>query len=294
MSPKRGSLRLGVVILADRDWSVVREEFRAVEALGFDHAWTYDHMSLGRSPAAPMQAAMTVLAAAAVSTERIGLGTLVATPNLHHPVALAYEFVTLDRLAPGRIVCGIGSGGLGQDSQATSLELSLGARLRRFEEFAEIVSALIRDGEVSHDGGHYSIGRARMNVRPGSGGLAVGVAATGPRAAAVAARHADLWITSGPDGGPYDIASAAPRLREQWEWVREACERAGRDPGGLRRLLMTGSRIRGDLDSLSAFEEVLEVAGELGFTDLAVHWPRPDLDLPGQAGILEQIAAYRS
>ena len=71
---------MGVVILADRDWPVLREESAGSE-LGFDRAWTYDHLILGRGPEAPFQAAVPVLAAAAVSTQRVGLGTLMATPS---------------------------------------------------------------------------------------------------------------------------------------------------------------------------------------------------------------------
>src|SRR5659263_558528 len=48
---------------------------------GFDHAWTYDHLAWRSLADEPWFATVPLLAAAGAVTERIGLGTWVASPN---------------------------------------------------------------------------------------------------------------------------------------------------------------------------------------------------------------------
>ena len=64
-------------------------------------------------PDGPWHAAVPVLAAAAAVTERVRLGTLVATPNFRHPVTLARDALALDDLSNGRLDLGLGPGSEG-------------------------------------------------------------------------------------------------------------------------------------------------------------------------------------
>jgi alkanesulfonate monooxygenase SsuD/methylene tetrahydromethanopterin reductase-like flavin-dependent oxidoreductase (luciferase family) len=73
------------------------------EDAGFDIFQVGDHV--GAEPSA-----LICLAAAAVATERIRLGTLVLNNGLHHPVPLAQEVATLDQLSNGRLEVGLGAG----------------------------------------------------------------------------------------------------------------------------------------------------------------------------------------
>ena len=66
--------------------------------------------------AAAQCAFIPTLTAAAMSTERIRLGTFVASPNYRHPVPFAKDVATLDQVAGGRVVLGLGSGGTGFDA----------------------------------------------------------------------------------------------------------------------------------------------------------------------------------
>ena len=90
--------------------------WRRAEALGFDHAWTYDHLAWRSLRDSPWFGAVPTLTAAAMATERIRLGTLVASPNFRHPVPFATELVTLDDISGGRLTLGIGAGGDGWDA----------------------------------------------------------------------------------------------------------------------------------------------------------------------------------
>jgi alkanesulfonate monooxygenase SsuD/methylene tetrahydromethanopterin reductase-like flavin-dependent oxidoreductase (luciferase family) len=286
------SMRLGVVILPDRDWSQSSADWRRAEELGFAHAWTYDHLTFGRLPDAPWYAAVPTLAAAALATRRIRLGTLVATPNLRHPVPFAQDLLTLERLSGGRLIAGIGSGGKGPDSRALAYEAPTPmARAERFTEFTEILAALLRGDLVERRGHFYEVGGARLRLPSAQPAVPLLIAATGPRGINLAARHAAIWATSGPDGEPQLMVEAEPALREQSHRLDDACTAVGRDPSTIDRLLMTGTRIRDDLVSVDAFTDIAGRAREIGFTDLVVHWPRSQDPFRADIDVLERIAA---
>src|SRR5688500_5804313 len=103
-------MRIGVVILPDLRWPEARERWRRAEQLGLDHAWTYDHIAWGELRDAPWFGSVPLLAAVAASTDRIRIGTLVASPNFRHPVPFARELLALDDISGGRLTVGLGSG----------------------------------------------------------------------------------------------------------------------------------------------------------------------------------------
>jgi alkanesulfonate monooxygenase SsuD/methylene tetrahydromethanopterin reductase-like flavin-dependent oxidoreductase (luciferase family) len=60
--------------------------WRRAEELGFDHAWTYDHLVWAGLPDSPWYGTTPTLAAAAMVTVDDPVGTLVTSPNYRHPV----------------------------------------------------------------------------------------------------------------------------------------------------------------------------------------------------------------
>src|SRR6478735_1624105 len=111
-------VRLGVVILPDERWTDGGARWTRAEELGFDHAWTYDHLAWRSLRDSTWFACVPTLTAAAGVTERIRLGPLVASPNFREPVTFAKELMTLDDVSAGRLTVGIGSGGEGWDATA--------------------------------------------------------------------------------------------------------------------------------------------------------------------------------
>lgn len=95
-------MRHGIVLLTDLPWREARPRWEAAEALGFDHAWTYDHLIWSGLPESPWTGAFPTLAAAAAVTERIGLGTFVASPNYRHPYVLLRDAVGLADISGDR------------------------------------------------------------------------------------------------------------------------------------------------------------------------------------------------
>ncbi|NHC16650.1 LLM class flavin-dependent oxidoreductase, partial [Motilibacter deserti] len=89
-------MRVGVVLLPEFRWSEAEPLWRRAEELGFDSAWTYDHMSWRSFRDSTWMAAVPTLTAAACVASRIRLGTLVASPNFRHPATFAKDLVALD------------------------------------------------------------------------------------------------------------------------------------------------------------------------------------------------------
>ncbi len=75
------------------------------EKAGFDSLWVGDSLL-----ARPRHDPLTLLAAVAARTSRVELGTSVLLPALRNPVVLAQQVSTLDRIAEGRVILGVGIG----------------------------------------------------------------------------------------------------------------------------------------------------------------------------------------
>ena len=107
---------IGVLLLPTDPWPETVARVQRLEALGYDHLWTYDHLTWRRYRERPWHAAIPWLTGVACATSRVEIGTLVASPNIRHPVTLAQEAITLDHVSGGRFVLGVGTGGIGFDS----------------------------------------------------------------------------------------------------------------------------------------------------------------------------------
>lgn len=287
-------MRLGVVILPEDRWATAADMWRRAEQLGFDHAWTYDHLAWRDLRDSSWFAAIPTLTAAASVTSTIRLGTLVASPNFRHPVALARELITLDDVSGGRFTLGIGAGGEGWDATILGQEpWSRRERSDRFGEFVDLLDLLLRQSETSFDGRFWSAVEARSH--PGcvqQPRLPFAVAGAGPKAMRVVARHASTWVTNGErwaGGSKLGAVDGAAVVARQRRMLDEACEAEGRDPAEIDTLVLTGLQLDPGLDSPDAFAETKAAYAEAGVTDLVVHWPRPSEPYAGDPAILERL-----
>jgi alkanesulfonate monooxygenase SsuD/methylene tetrahydromethanopterin reductase-like flavin-dependent oxidoreductase (luciferase family) len=286
-------VRYGIVILADRRWADSARRWQLAEQYGFDHAWTYDHLGWRDLVDGPWFDAVPTLAAAATVTSRIGLGTLVASPNFRHPVSFARQLTALDDLSGGRFVLGLGAGAGGPSFDAAVLgqpPLTVRERADRFAEFTELLDLLLREDHVTWRGRYYAAVDARnlpgCVQRPR---IPFVVAANGRRAIGLAARFGDGWVTTGDRSGGLDawwlsVAEAAGRLDE-------ALDAAGRPRDAIGRYLSMDASGVFSLSSPDCFAEMTFRASELGFTDVITHWPRESGSYAGDESVLETVAA---
>ena len=261
-------MRIGVLLLPTDPWAETVERARRLEALGFDHLWTYDHLSWRRYRDRDWHAAVPWLTGLAASTSRVRVGTMVTSPNFRHPVTLAKDAMTLDHVAGGRLTLGVGAGGVGFDSTVLGdAVLSPGDLADRLVEFVEVLDRLLREPATSHRGRWYVVDEARMLPgcvqRPR---VPLAIAAAGPRTIALTGRLGDEWITYADDA----------TVRSHAAMLDDACVAAGRDPSSVRRVFLAGNNDERPLASMEAFVDFHGRRAELGFTDLVLHHPRAD------------------
>jgi len=288
-------LRVGVVILPDRPWREARPIWERAEAMGFDHAWAYDHLAWRALRDGPWFGAIPTLTAAAAVTSRLRLGPLVAHPTYRHPMPFAKELITLDDVSAGRLTLGLGAGTPGWDSTMLGgPPWSARERMDRFVEFVELTDRLLRSSDVTSEGRYYSVTEARMipgcTQRPR---VPFAIAAAGPRGMRLAARLGDLWVTTGDrtKRGPVPLSEGSSDVAAQMARLDEACAEAGRDPATLDRLVVLGPTLDGGLSSVDAFTEAAGRYAEIGVTDLVVHWPRDGEPYRADPAVFERIFA---
>ena len=287
-------MRLSTVILPIYRWSEGRSIWRRAEAMGFHAAYTYDHLSWRTFRDRTWFGAISTLAAAAVATDRLRLGTLVTSPNFRHPVTLAKELMTLDDVSDGRLTVGIGSGGVGFDATVLGqAPWSASERTERFEEFVPMLHRLLTQRSTTQPGAFYAAEEARMI--PGcvqQPRVPFVIAATGPRGLALAAAYGRGWVTygspAGTDAVPADHVPVV--ISSQMDQLREACSRQGRAYDELDKLMLQGSSAERPLRSLDAFVDWAGRYQALGMTELVIHWPVPESIFDCELDLFETIA----
>ena len=279
------------MILPELPWSEARHRWRRAEELGFDHAWTYDHLGWRDLVEGPWFDAVPTLTAAALETSTIRLGTLVASANFRHPVAFARAITALDDISAGRLLLGLGAGGLGFDATVLGEdELPPKARVARFREFVTLLDAVLTGESTTWAGEFFAAVDARSTPgcvqRPRAPFV---IAANAPRSIALAAEYGQGWITTGV---------AADDLESWWAGVAERADRftaalaeRGRAGEDVPRYLMLDSSPVFSLSSIGLFTEMTERAATLGFTDVITHWPRPAGWYAGDERLLDELPA---
>jgi len=202
------------------------------ETLGFgaffrsDH---YLHMS-GDGLPGPTDA-WTTLAGLARDTSTIRLGTLMTSATFRYPGPLAVQVAQVDQMSGGRVELGIGAGWFEAEHDAYGIPFPpTGERFDRLEEQLAVITGLWETsygGRFEHAGTHYPITDSPALPKPVQqprppvliGGFGK------RRTPALAARYADEFNV------PF---ASADQNREQFERVRKACERDGRDPATMR------------------------------------------------------------
>jgi alkanesulfonate monooxygenase SsuD/methylene tetrahydromethanopterin reductase-like flavin-dependent oxidoreductase (luciferase family) len=145
---------------------------RRAEAAGWDAVLLEDYVCYSNDPNAPATDVWPVLAALAVQTERITLGTSVTPMPRLRPWRLAREAVAVDHLSGGRLVLGVGIGDAGEAlvGDASFLRFGEERNIRRRGEMTDeglaILDGLWRGEPFSFDGQHYRVEEVTFLPRP--------------------------------------------------------------------------------------------------------------------------------
>ena len=204
-----------------RSWQETLVTARHVEAVGLDSAWIADHLFIQAPDGARGGSleALTTLTALATATSRIELGTLVLCDPFRHPAVLAKMAGTIQEIAGGRFVLGLGCGWHQPEFDAYGIPFD--DKVQRFEESARAVTAMLRGESYSHAGKVYTFEDAVLLPKPEHPTRLL-VAAKGPRMLRLTAELAQSFNTAWMGA---DTTLFKSRLAD----LAAACDKAGRD-----------------------------------------------------------------
>lgn len=208
-----------------RTWTETRQAAQEFERLGFDSVWVNDHLYGIPGPQLPILEAWTLLTAVGAVTDRVQLGTLVSPVGFRNPALLAKIAATLDEIAPGRVVVGLGSGWFAEEFAGYGFDFpALKDRLEQLDEAATLMRRMWTEDNPTFVGRHFRTEAVFCAPRPkqpprlliGGGGEKVLLR--------LAARHADIWN---------NLAIHQGELGHKIDVLRRHCEAIGRDPSTI-------------------------------------------------------------
>src|SRR4051794_5494026 len=218
---------------------------RVAEESGYASVWSSDHIAWpdpasltsrypyaddnsGFPPAgSPWLDCIGTLQFVAAVTERVRLGTTVLILGYRGALQQAKAWATLDHLAGGRAILGVGVGWMREEFEAIGMPWD--HRGQRADETLEIFEALWSQDQVSFDGPFTRFGPVGFSPKPPNGRIPVWVGGHTPAAFRRTARLGDAF---------HAAFCTVDRLREEWDGVRAACDAEGRDPAEIELTML--------------------------------------------------------
>jgi alkanesulfonate monooxygenase SsuD/methylene tetrahydromethanopterin reductase-like flavin-dependent oxidoreductase (luciferase family) len=216
-------IRFGVTLpQIKRTWAEARDAALEFDRLGFDSVWVCDHLYGVPMPNLPILEAWTELTAVAAITQKVELGTLVTPPFFRNSAVLAKQVATIDQIANGRMIVGLGAGWYGDEFEGYGCPFpaSVRERLRAVEETCEVLKRMWTEPQVTFEGRHVRVKDVVCEPKPirppkiliGGGGERVLMG--------IAVRYADIWN---------NLAAHQAELGTKIEALRRRCDQLQRD-----------------------------------------------------------------
>jgi alkanesulfonate monooxygenase SsuD/methylene tetrahydromethanopterin reductase-like flavin-dependent oxidoreductase (luciferase family) len=246
------TIDVGVLLWSQStDWPTFERAARTVDALGYAHLWTWDHLlPIFGDLDQPILEGWTTMGALAAVTQRVDLGLLVAANTFRNPAIVAKAALTLDHISRGRAILGLGAGWFEPEHDAFGVEFgrSTRERLEWLDEAVGLIRALVDGERVDHDGPRYRAHALAIRPMPARGRLPIMIGGVGERMTLrTVARYADRWTAYG----------SADTLRRKADVLRQHCDREGRNPATIEFGVACKPFIR---DSKRDAERLLEQA----------------------------------
>ncbi|MDO8615520.1 MAG: LLM class flavin-dependent oxidoreductase [Dehalococcoidia bacterium] len=196
------------------------ESIQRVEELGYDSAWTSEHIFFYF----PTFDALTPLAAMAARTSRITLGTAVFLLPLRPAALAAKEVASVDIISGGRLILGVGVGGE-YPKEFEAVGVPVQERGARTDEAIRVLKLLYTQDNVTFEGRFTRLSGVTLQPKPAqAGGPPIWIAGRSEAAVRRAGRLGDGYL-------PYLFSP--DRYRDSLARVREQAEKAGRDPAAI-------------------------------------------------------------
>ena len=204
-----------------RSWQEAKDAAQAFEAAGFDSVWVCDHVYGVPNPTIPILEGWSLLAAIAAVTGRVELGTLVTPPFFRNPGVLAKQVATVDQIAGGRVIMGMGAGWFQPEFEAYGNPFPpLGQRMKGLDETIRILKSLWTEERTTIEGELFSVKDALCEPKPVRRPPIL-VGGTGEKVLmGIVAREADIWN---------NMAVTHAQLPQKIEALKRRCDDVGRD-----------------------------------------------------------------
>ncbi|MDN4175088.1 LLM class F420-dependent oxidoreductase [Nocardioides sp. SOB77] len=228
-------------------------------------------------PSEPMLEGYTTLGYLAALTERVRLGLLVTGVTYRHPGLLAKTVTTLDVLARGRAVLGIGAAWYEREHRGLGVPFPPTAeRFERLEETLQVVARMWGDDDRPYEGRHFRLEEPVAVPPPVRGRVPVMVGGSGERKTLrLVAQYADAC----------NLFGEAPEVvAHKLDVLRRHCDDVGRDVEEIEKTLVLAT----DLDDVDALVRTLEEYAALGIT-LVTMSPGGDDPVAWTTTLVEQV-----
>jgi alkanesulfonate monooxygenase SsuD/methylene tetrahydromethanopterin reductase-like flavin-dependent oxidoreductase (luciferase family) len=242
-------------------WAQIERLARLADEGGADSLWVADHFFYrDEKVEIGLHEAFTLLTAVAAVTTRVQVGPLVAATSFRSAGMLAKIATTLDSVADGRLILGLGCGW--HEAEYDAFGYPFDHRVGRFEEIVAAVRALLHGERVSVTGRWIELDDAVLLPRPARD-IPLLIASNGPRMLDITARFADAWQAAW-------FAAPDDDFRSQRAALLEACERASR---------MRGMEIFAGVDATSEADDDPHLAIDASaIADALGAWAEEDVD----------------
>jgi len=170
------------------------------EKRGFDNLWITDHYN--------NRNVYVTLATTAMYTKKIVFGPGVTNPFLVNPIITAQSLASLDELAPGRVVLGMGAG---DKTTLASTGIEVKKQLSAVVDSIAIFKAMLEGKSVNYEGNVFQVKGTKFNFKP-RGQIPVYIGAQGPKMLATAGKIGDGVLINASH--PKDVDYAVGQIKK--------------------------------------------------------------------------------
>lgn len=268
----------------------LRARWRRAEGAGFDVVWNVDTVVEPDRPRHLLFDGPATLTMMAAETQRIRVGTLVASLYFRQPVTFAKAAVTVDHLSGGRLELALGVGDPSAGAKAAGVDWPAGEAVARFREFVELVDRLLRQEVTTYDGRFYRCEEAEtvplpvQQPRP-----PITIAAHGPKMLRIAAEYADGWSSWGGN----DVTTEDDFYRVTADRSRrfdDLCVAVGRDPASIRHSIVCYPPLT-PWQSVGYFEDMVGRLREVGIDEFVLYWAQNWGPAPHEDAVFDEVTS---
>jgi 5,10-methylenetetrahydromethanopterin reductase len=197
------------------------------EKSGYDYVWITDHFN--------NRNVYTTLATILNYTDKVKIGPGVTNPYVMHPVGLAQSMASLAEMAPGRVVCGLGSG---DKTTLDMVNIPRSKPLATIRETVQIIRDITNGKRSTLDGQIYKISGVKLNFKIPEG-VPVFIGAQGPKMLSLASEVGDGVLINASNPKDFEIAR---------NFIKEGLSKAGKDMKDIDVVAATAFSIDKDVE----------------------------------------------